>query len=389
LIAHDTIGYGPLSIILEDSKNIEEILINSPSSEIMIFHQKYRYCKTNLKFNGEREFRFIINKLLESLDRELSSEFPIIDADIFNGARIHAQLKPYAANGSIAAIRLNQHKNFDIRKLIQTNTTNIDVIAYLWLAIEANSNIVISGAPASGKTSLLTALNSLMPRYQRIISIEEDINELKFNANFINSISLQGSTNKNQINLRDQVINSLRLRPDRLIIGEIRGAETNEIFSGTNFGIPFMTTMHSSENGKVLINRLSSKPMNVQPQLMSMLDLSVFMKQDINSRKLDSISEYKWLMRGEINTKEIDKNTETDNDLVFKILDVVVDNKLDYKKLKQSKVVAKYSQVNMLSVNEAIEELKKRVLFLSQINQEQNLSKSIEDFILEYNKISD
>jgi hypothetical protein len=113
------------------------------------------------------------------------------------------------------------------------------------------------------------------------------------------------------------------------------------------------------------------------------------MKQDINSRKLDSISEYKWLMRGEINTKEIDKNTETDNDLVFKILDVVVDNKLDYKKLKQSKVVAKYSQVNMLSVNEAIEELKKRVLFLSQINQEQNLSKSIEDFILEYNKISD
>ncbi len=389
LIAHDTIGYGPLSIILEDSKNIEEILINSPISDIMIFHQKYGYCKTNLRFNGEREFRFIINKLLESLDRELNSEFPIIDADIFNGARIHAQLKPYAANGAIAAIRLNQNKNFDIRKLIQTNTTNADVIAYLWLAIEANLNIIISGAPASGKTSLLVSLNSLMPRYERIISIEEDMNEIKLNSNFINSISLQGSTNKNQANIQNQVINSLRLRPDRLIVGEIRGNETNEIFSGSNFGIPFMTTMHSSENGKVLINRLSSKPMNVQPQLISMLDISIFMKQNISSRKLDSINEYKWLMRGEMNGKEIDNDTKTDDDLVFKILNIVIDGKLDYKILKQSKIIAKYSKNHFISINEAIEELKKRSLFLSKFNQDQNNLKNIEDLILEYDKISD
>lgn len=389
LIAHDIIGYGPLSIILEDSKNIEEILINSPVSEIMIFHQKYGYCKTNLRFNSEREFRFVINKLLESLDRELNSDFPIIDANVFNEARLHAQLKPYATNGAIAVIRLNQNKIFNIRKLIQTNTANINIIAYLWLAIEVNLNIIISGAPAAGKTSLLISLSSLMPRYQRIISVEEDINEIKLNSNFINSVALQGSTNKNLANIQNQVINSLRLRPDRLIIGEIRGNETNEIFSGSNFGVPFMTTMHSSENGKTLINRLSSRPMNVQPQLISMLDISIFMKQNINSRKLDSICEYKWLMRNEINMKEIDKNTETDNDIVFKILDIVVDGKLNHKILKKSKVIAKYSKIHLISINEAIIELEKRVLFLSQIDQGQNCSKSIEDFILEYNNISD
>ncbi len=389
LIAHDTIGYGPIGIILDNAEGIEEIVVNSPSSNIMVFHQKYGYCKTNLAFNGERQFKFIINKLIESIDRELNLEFPVLDANIFNGSRIHAQLSPYATTGAVASIRLNQDQKFNLKKLFATKSVSEDIIAYIWMAIECDLNIIISGAPASGKSSLLMSIVSLMPRYHRIISIEENINEVMLSSNFINSVSLQGMTSKGKIDTKAQVINSLRLRPDRIIIGEIRGSETEELFSGANLGIPFITTMHSSENGIMLINKLISKPMNVQQGAISMLDISILMRQNMSSRKLHSISEYKWLMRGEITIKDIlDK---TNLDAAFNELPIVEESALNFKELKHSKVIEKYSKKNLISIAESIAELKKRTEFLSKINNPEDADalKGIEDFIALYNNIKD
>ena len=387
IIAHDTIGYGPIGIILDNAENIEEILINSPDTNIIIFHHKYGYCKTNMKFNGERQFRFTINKLIESIGRELNSEFPIIDANIFNGSRIHAQLSPYATNGAIASIRLNQDLKFDLRRIIENNTASCDLIAYIWMALECGMNIVISGAPASGKTSLLVGLTCLLPRYHRVVSIEEDMNEIRLGGSMINSVSLQGMTGNSKASTQSQVINSLRLRPDRIIIGEIRGAEASELFSGANIGVPFATTMHSSGNGSLLVNKLISKPMNVQPQAIGMLDISIFMKQDLNFRKLQSITEYKWLIRGEITTNEVERSEE--NGLAFKEILVAHDLELDFKELRHSKTIAKFSKSRLMPIADTIKELKKRSLYLSQINNPENMHKNTEDFIAMYSNIED
>lgn len=387
IIAHDTVGYGPVGIILDNADGIEEILVNSPDANIMVFHRKYGYCKTNMKFNGERQFRFVINKLMESIGRELNSEFPIIDANIFNGSRIHAQLGPYAANGAVASIRLNQDLKFDLRRIIESGTASCDLIAYIWIALECGMNIVVSGAPASGKTSLLVALACLLPRYHRIVSIEENMNEIRLGEGLINSVSLQGMTGRGKADTRSQVINSLRLRPDRIIIGEIRGAEAGELFSGANLGVPFATTMHSSGNGAMLVNKLVSKPMSVQAQAVGMLDISIFMKQDINSRRLQSITEYRWLMRGEITAGAAESKGE--DGLAFTETLVASDSILDFKELKRSKAIAKFSKSGLMQAADAIKELRKRSQYLSQISSPENMEKSAEDFIAMYNSIGD
>jgi len=226
----------------------------------------------------------------------------VVDAELEN-IRVHAQVRPYAHAGAFASIRIGGKKQLGINKLIANGTTNPEVLAYLWLALDAKLNVIISGAPASGKTTLLASLLTLIPRYNKVVVVEEEANELgEFAANYVSIYST-----KKGINLQQQVINTLRMRPDRLIIGEIRGEEAREMFSGSNLGIPFMTTMHSNDGGLSILKKLLVKPMSVEPSALGMLDLAIYMKQlDLSKRIVESIYEYRWLSRGEINEGGID-----------------------------------------------------------------------------------
>ncbi|MDE1828673.1 MAG: Flp pilus assembly complex ATPase component TadA, partial [Candidatus Micrarchaeota archaeon] len=142
---------------------------------------------------------------------------------------------------------------------------------------------------------------SFVPRYIRGIAIEEDVNELKFYSNLSSMVSLYGSKQKNSVSTKEQVINALRMRPELLIVGEMRGEEAKELFSGANLGIPFFTTMHSNDSEMSLIKRLLVRPMSVDPQALSSLDISIQMSsKGIESREIAEITEYKWLSRAEI-----------------------------------------------------------------------------------------
>jgi Flp pilus assembly CpaF family ATPase len=254
IAAHEVAGYGPISMLLDDQSGIEEIMVNSPASNIivyhsrygycqtnmrfngaqefrftMMYHSRYGYCQTNMRFNGAQEFRFTMNRILNDLDLEISEERPIIDAQLYDGSRLHAQLAPYAVSGAAASIRLSAGRRIDLRRMLADGTANADALAYMWMALLAGANIVIAGAPATGKTTLLLALNDLMPHYERIITIEEDINELKPYGNFMNAAMLQGSSLAGRHAVKEQVINALHLRPDRLIVGEVRGEETSDL----------------------------------------------------------------------------------------------------------------------------------------------------------------
>lgn len=378
LLAHETVGYGPISILLEDNKNIEEIVINSPTSNICIYHSIHGFCTTNLRFNSERDFRYMINKTIRAAEREINSNAPIIDAQLNDGSRVHAQLRPYSINGAAASIRLNGSKSMDLRRLMDLGTVTPELLAYLWLAVETNHNLIISGAPASGKTSFLLALNAFVPKYQRVITIEEDVNELKFHSNFMNSVSLQGSTVLGRASTRDQVINALHLRPDRLIVGEIRGSETNEMLSGSNYGVPFMTTMHSSGNGQAILSRLQAKPMGVEPQILTMLDVSVFMRQEgLMSRKVESVLEYRWLSRDEISVDELDSGSE------MKMLELGKNGAQNEDAIEGSKVVGAYMETHLVSLARCRKELKKRAEYLKAMPPSKD-GGSVPDYIANY-----
>ncbi len=372
--ANDVFGYGPISLLLEDKKNIEEIVLNGPSDNISLYHIKYGFCTTNLKFNSESVARYAINKMLMDSDKELNDGNPIIDASITLGARLHAQKGPFSASGLMASIRISQNKELSMAKLLRNGTISAEQLAYIWLAIDSKLNIIISGAPASGKTTLLAALREVMPRYDRIIIIEEEASETKFKSNFSNAVYLVGNKSGKFAGLSEQVVNSLRLRPDRIIVGEIRGQEAKDIFFGSNVGVPFMATMHSSGNGAAIISRLESKPMSVEQALVSNLDITIFMalSQDLK-RVVQSIDDYFWLQRAELKP-ELGKSMQISS--AFAIAGAGKDA------LRRSKAVLKYAMLNGISATEALTEFKKRSEFISSFVISSN--PDLSDYITHY-----
>jgi type IV secretory pathway ATPase VirB11/archaellum biosynthesis ATPase len=380
LIAHDTVGYGPISVLMEDKEKIEEIEINSPTAPISVFHASYGRCPTNLRFASEAHFRHALNKMIYDTDKELSECSPIIDAQV-EGARVHAQMKPYAASGAVASIRLSGSKIVGVDYLARKGTTNFEVLAYLWMAMDSGCNILIAGSPASGKTTLLSALFSFVPITERIITIEEDVSEIKARIDINNSVALYGSRYGNSVSTREQVINALRMRPDRLVVGEVRGEETRELFSGANLGVPFITTMHSASGGGDIIKKLMVRPMRVEPKSLSRLDIAVYMRHiDLSKRLLSDIYEYRWLSRAE--TDKLGMEIE-DCDSVD-ISEVVSGGALNSRALQNSKVICAFSMLKGITAKAALKELARRSEFLSVLCESKISSDEVREKIQSY-----
>ena len=361
LVAHDTSGYGPLSALLEDRRSIEEIEVNSPRAPINVYHVKYGRCATNLRFCSEQSFRHSMNRLLYDADKELSDDSPIVDAQV-EDARIHAQLKPYALSGAVASIRVGNAKLVGPDYLLGRGTTTPDVLAYAWMAMDSGRNIVVAGAPASGKTTLLSALFFFIPRFEKVVTIEEDINELRARMDVTNTVELYGSR-YGGVTTREQVINALRMRPSRLIVGEVRGEETRELFSSANLGIPFITTMHSNSGGMDIVKKLMVRPMGVESRSLSMLDVALYMRHTgIAKRLLSEVYEYRWLSRAETERADVEVG---EGDAV-EIVGVVSGGVLDRGALKGSKAIEAFSRKAGLSTRLALREFEKRSAFLKE-----------------------
>ncbi len=364
IVAHDTVGYGPISMLLEDRQKLEEIEINAPSASISVFHVDYGRCETNLSFRGEREFRHCINKMIYEVDKELSEDSPIVDAQV-ESARVHAQMRPYALSGAAASIRIGDQKMICFDYLIKKQTTSFETLAYMWMTMDAGMNVLVAGSPASGKTTLMSALFSFIPRSERLITIEEDVNELKAKIDINNTVELYGSKYMGAVTTtREQVINALRMRPDRLVVGELRGSEAQELFAGANLGVPFMTTMHSNEGGMEIVKKLMIKPMAVQAGAISSLDIALYMRHtDLSRRLLSDIYEYRWLSKAE--TMELGSTiAESDSVDVFA---VVENGELDRTALLKSKVIDAFSRKNGISARLALKELDKRASYLGEL----------------------
>jgi len=316
IVATDTVGFGPIEYLwIHDRENLEEIEVDHPMREIMVYHRKHGRCITNIRFVNERAFRRVMNAIIRPLGKQLDPVHPVVDAQLPDGSRLHAQVYPASLTGATANIRLLGTDPWTFVKMIKFGSATAEMGAYLWMVVEQKKvQMVITGPPASGKTSFLSSLLVFIPRGERVVSVEEEINELRFYDKFINWIPLVGvyKEKKEEALKRgmevgmlrtslDQITNALRMRPDRLVVGEMRGEEAIELFSGANLGIPFMTTLHSQESGASIIKRLANPPMSVPVNTISMLDLMVALGMDAeNKRRVTQFSEILWRTRGDL-----------------------------------------------------------------------------------------
>ncbi|MEM3781764.1 MAG: type II/IV secretion system ATPase subunit [Candidatus Micrarchaeaceae archaeon] len=378
LIAHDTVGYGAISVLLEDKAKLEEIEINAPTAPLLVHHAEYGTCKTNLLFSSASHFRLAVNKMAYEAEKELNDSSPIVDVQV-GDARVHAQIKPYAQSGGAATIRLGSANSVGIDYLIKKGSATDEELAYLWLAIDSKVNMLVSGAPASGKTTMLSVLMSLIPMHQRVATIEEDISELRAEIDFNNVVALYGSK-YGGVSAREQVINALRMRPERLIVGEIRGDEAKEMFAGANLGIPFLTTMHSNEGAVEILKRLLAKPMGVDQMTLSMLDVAIYMKQvDISRRIVSGVYEYKWLSRAETESG-IDINESNS----VQIDELSRSCSFNRGALSSSKVIKAYAKLKGITVNAAIREFDRRVKFIKKLSEQGSACSNAIELVRKY-----
>ncbi len=358
-VAHDIAGHGPLSLLLLNKTHLEEIEVNSPDLPLAVYTKKYGRCVTNLKFKDAGAFRYDINRMILDSEKELSEDSPIIDVQ-HGDARVHAQIYPYVRSGAAASIRLGKEDGVSADLLLRNGTMDAGTLAYLWFCVASGLNIVISGAPASGKTTMLNTLLGLVPRGRRIIAVEEDIHEISL-KDYMNSVSLYGE--KGRVTTKEQVINALRLRPDCLIIGEIRGEEARDLFSGANLGIQFLTTMHSPDDSMGVIRRLMTRPMGVDTKSISMLDLSIHLSQfGTIGRRITRVYEYNWLSRAETDTGI----NMGDQDKV-RIDNLVSDGTLLTNDLKDSKAIRVYAKIRGISVRLAAKEFERQKSFIEMV----------------------
>ena len=376
VVAHDTVGYGPISMLLEDRKNIEEIEISSPESPIVVYSTRYGRCITNLAFSGEAAFRGAINRMVLDSDKEISESTPIVDAQVAD-LRLHAQIRPYAISGAAASIRIGGRKEIDLSYLISKRTASSQMLSYLWMAMECRYNLIVSGAPASGKTTFLGALRSFFPSNEKVITVEEDVNEINSHG-ILNTVALYGSR-YGLVTPKEQVINALRMRPGRIVIGEMRGDEARDLFMGANIGISFAATMHSNEGGMQILRKLMVRPMSVDIKGLGALDIAIYMKQaDVNRRFVSGIFEYRWLSRAETDIGE----PLGEEDMV-KVSELAQNGIFDRHALAESKLIGCYCRIHGISAKDALKEFDRRSRRIEKSAGDDG-SKSVEKEVMRY-----
>jgi pilus assembly protein CpaF len=308
-IADDIFGYGPLERLLSDP-SISEIMVNGPH-DIWIERQG-RLSETTLRFTDASHLRRIITKMVGQVGRRIDESSPLVDARLPDGSRVNAIIPPLSLSGPLLTIRKFRQDRFDIAELVQLGTLSEAGADFLSRCIEAELNILVSGGTGSGKTTLLNALSAAVPDRDRIVTIE-DAAELRLAQQHVLRLEARPKNieGEGEITIRDLVRNSLRMRPDRIIVGEVRGAEALDMLQAMNTGHEgSLSTVHANSPRDAL-NRLETMvlmagyelPLRaIRQHVSAALDLIVHLDRlDDGSRRVTEVSEVQ-RMEGEMIT---------------------------------------------------------------------------------------
>jgi flagellar protein FlaI len=276
---------------------IEDIECNGIDTPIYIVHRIYRNLRTNLSFNDVDYLANFVEKLAQRCNRYISYASPILDGTLPDGSRINATYtKDITSKGPTFTIRKFTKTPWTPPQLISLNTLSAEMLAYFWILVEYKSNILITGATASGKTTLLNAISFFIPPESRVVSIEDtrEINLIR--ENWLPSVSRTaiGLGKFGEIDLYSLLRNSFRQNPDYVIVGEVRGKEAFVLFQGMASGHASISTIHA-DSVDTVIKRLQTPPIELSPTLVNTLDAVAIMthttSRNQETRKLREIVE--------------------------------------------------------------------------------------------------
>jgi flagellar protein FlaI len=239
-VVRDMIGYGPLDLLLADDA-LEEIMVIGPNKPVYVFHRKHEMMMTNISFADDGDIASIVDRIARDIGRRIDIKNPLLDARLPDGSRVNATIPPVSIEGSTITIRKFREDPLTIVDLARYGTLDTSVAAFLWLAVEGMrakpANILVSGGTGSGKTSTLNVLASFIPRGERIITME-DTAEIKLPVEHWIRFETRppGIEGSGEVDMDTLVKNSLRMRPDRIIVGEVRGHEAATLFTAMNTG---------------------------------------------------------------------------------------------------------------------------------------------------------
>ncbi len=298
-IADDILGHGPLERLLADD-TVTEVMVNGPH-DIWV-ERRGQLSPTTARFTDESHLRRIINKMVAQVGRRIDESSPMVDARLPDGSRVNAVIPPLSLSGPLVTIRKFSKRRLDPNDLIRLGTLSTETVEFIQRCVLAELNILIAGGTGSGKTTLLNALSSAIPETDRIVTIE-DAAELRLNQRHVLRLesrpkNIEGT---GEIPIRELVRNSLRMRPDRIIIGEVRGAETLDMLQAMNTGHDgSLSTIHANTprdalarvETMVLMAGYDLPVRAIRQQVASALDMIIQLErlQD-GSRRVTSITE--------------------------------------------------------------------------------------------------
>ncbi|HNV01013.1 MAG TPA: CpaF family protein [archaeon] len=278
-VVREMVGYGLIDELIKDD-NLEEIMIIGAKKPVFVFHRDYEMMQTNIEFFSEQEIEDLINRIAREIGRRVDVSSPLLDARLTDGSRVNATIPPASISGGTLTIRKFREDPYSIIDLIKMNTVSSEVAAFLWLCVEGMNtkpaNMLIAGGTGSGKTTLLNVLAALIPDRERIITIE-DTAEINIPTNHWIRLEARppGIEGTGELKLDILTKNSLRMRPDRIIVGEIRHEEAFTLFTAINTGHDgCLGTVHANSPQETII-RVTTPPMNVPEVMLSGLDIII------------------------------------------------------------------------------------------------------------------
>jgi len=244
-IGSDVLGYGPLEALLNDD-DVTEIMVNGHEQ---IFVERHGHMAlSQSRFTSEAQLRRVIERIVSKVGRRIDESSPLVDARLADGSRVNAIIPPLAVDGSSLTIRKFAREPFTVVDLIRFGTMSPDMSRVLEACVQAKLNIIVSGGTGTGKTTLLNVLSAYIPEEERIITIEDAV-ELQLQQEHVIRLESRPSNTEGvgEVTIRDLVRNSLRMRPDRIVIGECRGGETLDMLQAMNTGHEgSISTVHSN-----------------------------------------------------------------------------------------------------------------------------------------------
>jgi flagellar protein FlaI len=277
-LIHKSLGLGKIELLLDDS-NLEEIVINNAEEPVWVYHHKYGWLKTNLKLKNEDQIKHYASLIGRKVGRSITILNPLLDAQLETGERANATLNPISIKGNTITLRKFSAKPITITDMINAKTISISAACLIWAGIEFELSALVAGGTATGKTSVLGALCGFFPPNQRIITVE-DTAEIKL-PKYLHWIPmltrLSNVEGKGEITLLDLIINSLRMRPDRIVVGEIRRqAEAETLFEAMHTGHSVYATLHANDVEET-INRITNPPINISKTLLPSISMIIVM----------------------------------------------------------------------------------------------------------------